>query len=738
MTDGRLSKNFYEALSLADNEGLDSLMNVPISRSQFEQAASNHGGRPQRRGRGRDTRGSGRVRGGYRSDTRGGYQSQSRHHVDHLGSERLENSRSKFGSNTSLASDCSMASSSHGSIRKNPHQVYRRRDDDSEYSRNWRSNSERGESSDYNAGNSSRDSSNYEYIKDRDNFQRPHQRDRQQSRENPWRENEGAKEKRKPFWKRIDEEPNSSGEFLKRVKKNRDAPHNGGDGYEDSNNNHERRNRTNGRERVRHFGYKYLEELSMKEDHEIIVEIGRPKSPFDEYLKNEQLKPDWLLLMLNIIRKVCDSDFKGNRSAALDKLCKSKFLSIVSTYLGDVGTEENSKTKQNLPTFIGDLAAFYSCLLNTLPTLALEKDLKRIIMKTRIAVDNVEKYLKVTVEEATKEKLQMLDDKYDDYMKMVTQQLPKENKRTFLDRIAECAPPENFRELSLYPTYEDIARQRLGFVRPNIVKGAYDSVEHYLDVQFRLLREDFIDPLRTGLRKYLESKSESHRRSKFKYDSVRLYPGTRFENVENSKTHQVGILLNFDPDQKLKRVMWDRSKRFMHGSLLVFTVDDFQTFFYGTVLERDLNLLKSGKVLISLTEGAKTDRNFFITPFLMAESEVFFEPYFLIMKLLKELNDDTFPMKRYIVEGKPDPIYPPYLYVSPTIEIGGRNCDALDTFFWPTADELGLDSFQCRAYKAALTRSFCVIQGPPGTGEISDYLSYNYFYQSFFGATVAV
>ena len=235
--------------------------------------------------------------------------------------------------------------------------------------------------------------------------------------------------------------------------------------------------------------------------------MTKSKSPFDSYLSNDSLKPDWLFLMLNIIRKVCLSDFKGNRSIVLDKLCKSKFLTITSTYLGDVTTEENPKTKANLPKFIDDLSEFYSCVLNTLPSLALEKDLKKLILKTRVAADNIGKYLNVNVDEKTVQKLQMLDDKFNDYMALVKERLPKEEVRTYLDRIAQCAPPEDFRELSLYPTYEDIARPRLGFVRPNIVSGAYGSVEHYLDVQFRLMREDFIDPLRTGVRKYLESKS---------------------------------------------------------------------------------------------------------------------------------------------------------------------------------------------------------------------------------------
>lgn len=42
------------------------------------------------------------------------------------------------------------------------------------------------------------------------------------------------------------------------------------------------------------------------------------------------------------------------------------------------------------------------------------------------------------------------------------------------------------------------------FLRKNVVDGAYRSVHHYLDVQFRLFREDFMRPLRDGIRKLNE------------------------------------------------------------------------------------------------------------------------------------------------------------------------------------------------------------------------------------------
>lgn len=48
-------------------------------------------------------------------------------------------------------------------------------------------------------------------------------------------------------------------------------------------------------------------------------------------------------------------------------------------------------------------------------------------------------------------------------------------------------PPEYFRILSVYPTPGDMDSGK-PFLRPNITKAAYHSVEHYLDVQFKKIK----------------------------------------------------------------------------------------------------------------------------------------------------------------------------------------------------------------------------------------------------------
>jgi hypothetical protein len=60
-------------------------------------------------------------------------------------------------------------------------------------------------------------------------------------------------------------------------------------------------------------------------------------------------------------------------------------------------------------------------------------------------------------------------------------------------------PPDDFAQMNIVPKLEDIVCNQEPFLRKNITNGAYKNVDHYLDVQFRLLREDFLRPLRIGV-----------------------------------------------------------------------------------------------------------------------------------------------------------------------------------------------------------------------------------------------
>ena len=64
---------------------------------------------------------------------------------------------------------------------------------------------------------------------------------------------------------------------------------------------------------------------------------------------------------------------------------------------------------------------------------------------------------------------------------------------------SELEPPGNFWDLSVIPQTADLSIGSKPFLRVNVVNRCYRELEHYLDVQYRRLREDLISPLREGI-----------------------------------------------------------------------------------------------------------------------------------------------------------------------------------------------------------------------------------------------
>lgn len=70
------------------------------------------------------------------------------------------------------------------------------------------------------------------------------------------------------------------------------------------------------------------------------------------------------------------------------------------------------------------------------------------------------------------------------------------------EKLYQMTPADDFRKMKIIPTKEDILSDEEPFLRPNLVEGKYPSALTYLDVQFRLLQEDFLVLLRESVKKY--------------------------------------------------------------------------------------------------------------------------------------------------------------------------------------------------------------------------------------------
>ncbi|XP_065567266.1 NFX1-type zinc finger-containing protein 1-like [Artemia franciscana] len=306
------------------------------------------------------------------------------------------------------------------------------------------------------------------------------------------------------------------------------------------------------------------------------------------------------------------------------------------------------------------------------------------------------------------------------------------NKLRRLAKIGELSsmqPPDDFREYSVIPTTEDLMATDLQFIRPAIVDAPYKSVDDYLDIQFRLLREDFIFPLRAGIQKYIDLKSQK-KVLRSKIDDMRLYFGVKFIDYNVLQgTHTICIA-----NDRLKKIAWENSKRLLPGSLLCLSKDDFKTFLLATVAKRDPELLtKEGAIDIRL-ENVTNFKSHMTGSFILAESSVYFEVYRNVLRVLQQIRDDNLPMKELVLGKEVEEELPLYLHSLKEMSYTYYDLSMFSTRDSMSAEllkdvdilkldqvlipeNLGLDLSQFQALKAALTQKLAIIHGPPGTGK---------------------
>ena len=289
-------------------------------------------------------------------------------------------------------------------------------------------------------------------------------------------------------------------------------------------------------------------------------------------------------------------------------------------------------------------------------------------------------------------------------------------------------PPDDFRKIPTVPTVAEINSDEPPFLRANIVYGAYRDVDHYLDVQYRLLREDFVCPLREGLttlREYVDKNIPVKRIS-----DIRFYCGVQ---ILMPYCTQKGVMYRarFDVSQ-FPRVRWESSKRLIYGSLVGISNENFETIIFGMVANRDPDHLKKGEVEFCFEEESACliDPNPY-TVYQMVECSAYFEAYRHVLQGLQEIESDSLPFKRHLLNqtsAKDGVDVPRYLTdrnktynFACLVKMGQRNVwenvPILSLKDWPSAKILGLDESQYSALQTAMTKEFVTIQGPPGTGK---------------------
>ena len=100
----------------------------------------------------------------------------------------------------------------------------------------------------------------------------------------------------------------------------------------------------------------------------------------------------------------------------------------------------------------------------------------------------------------------------------------------------------------------------------------------FFKIHFRLLREDFIAPLRDGIRQYLA-------KIKTKNLNIRIYENVRL--IKSRITPRNGFIYDLLLDRRIaSKIFWANSRRIMYGNLLLLSSDNFQSCAFCTVEDR--------------------------------------------------------------------------------------------------------------------------------------------------------
>nr|XP_022331470.1 NFX1-type zinc finger-containing protein 1-like isoform X2 [Crassostrea virginica] len=240
---------------------------------------------------------------------------------------------------------------------------------------------------------------------------------------------------------------------------------------------------------------------------------------------------------------------------------------------------------------------------------------------------------------------------------------PEIDKRR--EKRDERKPPNDFRKISILPTREDIFYEP--FLRKNLRSGSYENLDHYLDVQFRLLREDCIAQLRNGIYEFIEAKTVLGHREVRRLQDAKLYKNVFVVSKESSLD---GPLYELQLDRhQVSHIRWEKSKRLLYGSLLCLSSDDFDTLYFAVIENADREKIKQeGKIKVSMRRGKGQSEIPLNSPMTMVESSAYFEAYRHVLKSLQTMTEEDTPFKRYIVHGNKDLRTPKYFERSVSIE----------------------------------------------------------------------
>ncbi|XP_047131082.1 NFX1-type zinc finger-containing protein 1 isoform X1 [Hydra vulgaris] len=510
------------------------------------------------------------------------------------------------------------------------------------------------------------------------------------------------------------------------------------------------------------LGFKIFQEW-LTFDAEKLLHTLNAERAFQAMLESKEVKEEWMPIIIKILSIAVDSKLSRQLlQNFLKTLTQSLFFRAnVGKFIVKLLTSSNVVNVEESKLCIKNLLVIFRTMFKTMPN-ACDNILPVIINIDCLSKERKGELLMCDESRCLLMELNEIKDE-------VHVNLKQEYNKSSADNVFDMGPPPNdFWTISIFPTALDINPENDIYLRQNKIKGGYENVDHYLDVQFRLMREDFVAPLREGVKMFQE---QLYLRKPRHLNNLHVYTNVKILFPVCTANKGLTYRIRFDIE-KLKHVRWEVSRRLIFGSLVCLSQDNFKTILFATVSDRDTKLIKKGELELKFEQGVDQNKVSEISAdqtFLMAETSAYFEAYRHVLVGLQEMRNENFPFERYIVLANNNILPPRYLQrnvvengifdlrpvvdaksvlknqdfsdtdedlgssdddiflgahitkdktkYSDTAENVAKAVKILNSPSWPDAATLHLDPSQYRALKAALSREFSIIQGPPGTGK---------------------
>lgn len=403
---------------------------------------------------------------------------------------------------------------------------------------------------------------------------------------------------------------------------------------------------------VRPMGWKKLKDLSStgSDPDKSLLDISHLNSGFKQLLEPSLFQRNVRDIMRLLAHVSSSTNVNILRNLFESLLSDPLFSSNLCEVMNNIALKEHScrviwSSKDYLKLFCKNISEFLKVMMSTLPS-SLNKCLTIIKALEYMCSEHELNEVFVEVNTVFTRVRQEKENAYQ------SKHLKKRH-----GTVENTEPPENFRDISIYPTLQDLHLTDAPFLRANKTRGKYESLDTYLDIQFRLLREDYVRPLREGISEYRKCIAEGVSTEKSR--NIRIY---KFVQILRPVCTGNGInyILQFDTS-KLKKINWSASRRLLFGSLVCLSCDGFESVHYAVVSERDTKQLTDGMIGVHFESMAKelfdTQRN---ERFVMAETTAYFEACRYVLEGLQE-TQEPLPLSPYILSCEKSIKAPAYI-----------------------------------------------------------------------------